>query len=68
MFADLPPTLITSLKWCLTYNARERPSVQQLLAFRHMAGARRPLPAQLLHKLRPHITHDELKLLQRAQL
>ncbi|XP_013167286.1 PREDICTED: dual specificity protein kinase Ttk-like [Papilio xuthus] len=64
----LPPTLITSLKWCLTYNARERPSVQQLLSFRHMAGARRPLPAPLIHKLRPHITQEELKLLQRAQL
>ncbi|XP_045541731.1 dual specificity protein kinase Ttk-like [Papilio machaon] len=64
----LPPTLITSLKWCLTYNARERPSVQQLLSFRHMAGARRPLPAPLIQKLRPHITQDELELLQRAQL
>ncbi|XP_041973844.1 dual specificity protein kinase Ttk-like [Aricia agestis] len=47
----LPQSLISSLKWCLTYNARARPFVRDLLAVKHLQlGActcqqRTPAPA-----------------------
>ncbi|CAH2068187.1 unnamed protein product, partial [Iphiclides podalirius] len=64
----LPPSLIASLKWCLTYNARARPSVRELLSVRHLATPQSPLPQSLLDKVRQHLTPDELRLLQRAQV
>ncbi|CAG9133748.1 unnamed protein product [Plutella xylostella] len=64
----LPPSLIAALKWCLTYNARARPSVAELLGVTYLQPARSPLPAPLLEKLRPLVTHEEFRVLQRAQL
>ncbi|XP_063830615.1 dual specificity protein kinase TTK [Ostrinia nubilalis] len=64
----LPPSLIAALKWCLTYNARARPSVRELLAVPYMQPARAPLPAALLDKLRPMLEPQEFRLLQRARV
>ncbi|XP_059056567.1 dual specificity protein kinase TTK [Achroia grisella] len=66
----LPPSLVAALKWCLTYNARARPSVRELLRLPYLqpATGRSPLPSALLDKLQPHVTPQEYRLLQRAQL
>ncbi|XP_072935341.1 dual specificity protein kinase Ttk [Epargyreus clarus] len=64
----LPASLIATLKWCLTYNARARPSVRELLGVRHLQPPRAPLPAPLLDRLRPHLAPEELRLLQRARV
>ncbi|CAH0405709.1 unnamed protein product [Chilo suppressalis] len=64
----LPPTLLAALKWCLTYVARSRPSVSQLLALPYLQPTRSPLPEALLNKLRPHLSPQEYQLLQRAQI
>ncbi|XP_026728847.1 dual specificity protein kinase Ttk [Trichoplusia ni] len=64
----LPPSLVAALKWCLTYNARSRPSVRELLAIPYLQPARAPLPPPLLDKLQPLVTPQEFRLLQRAQL
>ncbi|KAM3957021.1 LOW QUALITY PROTEIN: dual specificity protein kinase monopolar spindle 1 [Aphomia sociella] len=61
-----PPSLIAALKWCLTYNARARPSVRELLSIAYLQPARAP-PPPLLDKLRLLVT-QEFRLLQRAQL
>ncbi|XP_037302752.1 dual specificity protein kinase TTK-like [Manduca sexta] len=64
----LPPSLIAVLKWCLTYNARARPSVRELLSVPYLQPPRAPLPAALLDKLQPLVTPQEFRLLQRAQV
>ncbi|PZC79603.1 hypothetical protein B5X24_HaOG216127 [Helicoverpa armigera] len=64
----LPPSLISALKWCLTYNARARPSVRELLSIPYLQPPRGSLPQPLLDKLQPHVTTQEFRLLQRAQL
>ncbi|XP_032521465.2 dual specificity protein kinase Ttk-like [Danaus plexippus] len=64
----LPQSLISTLKWCLTYNARSRPSVRELLSVRHLQPAQAPLPDSLLQRLRQHVTPEEYSLLQRAQI
>ncbi|CAG5035110.1 unnamed protein product [Parnassius apollo] len=61
-----PPSLIGSLKWCLTYNMRARPSVRELLSVRHLQPPRAPLPQTLVEKVRPHLTPEEVRMLQRA--
>ncbi|XP_045761663.1 dual specificity protein kinase TTK [Maniola jurtina] len=63
---QLPTSLVSTLKWCLTYNARSRPSVRELLAVKHLPRA--PLPQPLLDRLKPHVTQDEFRLLQQAQI
>ncbi|KAJ8734340.1 hypothetical protein PYW07_014891 [Mythimna separata] len=65
----LPRTLIAALKWCLTYNARARPSVRELLSIPYLQHADKTgLPQPLLDKLQPLVTPQEFRLLQRAQL
>ncbi|CAH2100409.1 unnamed protein product [Euphydryas editha] len=64
----LPLSLVKTLKWCLTYNARARPSVRELLAVKHLQPPREPLPPPLLDKLRPHVSPNEFRLLQQAQI
>ncbi|XP_075989722.1 dual specificity protein kinase monopolar spindle 1 [Anticarsia gemmatalis] len=64
----LPPSLIAALKWCLTYNARQRPSVRELLSIPYLQPARAPLPQPLLDKLQSLVTPQEFRLLQRAQV
>lgn len=64
----LPPSLLAALKWCLTYNARARPSVRELLSIPYMQPSRTPLPQALLDKLQPLVTPQEFRLLQRAQV
>uniref|UniRef100_A0A2A4K664 Protein kinase domain-containing protein n=1 Tax=Heliothis virescens TaxID=7102 RepID=A0A2A4K664_HELVI len=64
----LPPSLIAALKWCLTYNARARPCVRELLGIPYLQPPRGTLPQALLDKLQPHVTTQEYRLLQRAQL
>ncbi|XP_053601912.1 dual specificity protein kinase Ttk [Plodia interpunctella] len=64
----LPPSLIAALKWCLTYNARARPSVHELLAIAYLKPAVTSLPQPLLDKLQPLVTPQEFRLLQKAQV
>lgn len=66
--SDLPASLIAALKWCLTYNARARPCVRELLAIPYLQPARAGLPPPLLDKLQPLVTPHEFRLLQKAQL
>ncbi|KAI5631909.1 protein kinase domain-containing protein [Phthorimaea operculella] len=69
----LPPSLISALKWCLTYNARARPTVRELLAIPYMQPQpqphpKPPLPQQLIEKLQATLTQQEFRLLmQRLQ-
>ncbi|XP_049885506.1 dual specificity protein kinase TTK [Pectinophora gossypiella] len=66
----LPSSLISALKWCLTYNARARPTVRELLSIPYLqpGGPRAPLPQPLLDKLQAHLTPQEYRLLmQRLQ-
>lgn len=61
---DLPPSLISALKWCLTYNARQRPTVRELLAISYLEPSPRPeLPQQLVDKLQAALTPQEFTLL-----
>lgn len=64
----LPPSLLSTLKWCLTYNARGRPYVRELLAVQHLQPPSSPLPQPLLDKLQKLVTPQEYSLLQRAQI
>ncbi|XP_023950195.1 dual specificity protein kinase TTK [Bicyclus anynana] len=64
----LPASLIATLKWCLTYNARSRPSVRELLAVKHLQPPKDTLPPALLERLRLHVSPEEFRLLQRAQI
>ncbi|KAJ0180896.1 hypothetical protein K1T71_002981 [Dendrolimus kikuchii] len=64
----LPPSLIAALKWCLTYNARARPYVRELLSISYLQPTKSPLPQSLLDKLQPLVTPQEFRLLQRAQV
>ncbi|XP_050353051.1 dual specificity protein kinase Ttk [Nymphalis io] len=64
----LPSSLVATLKWCLTYNARSRPSVRELLAVKHLQPPRASLPQPLLDKLKQYVSADEFRLLQQAQL
>lgn len=66
--ADLPPSLIAAMKWCLTYNVHARPWVRELLAINYLQPASAPLPARLLDKLRPLVSPQEYALLQQALL
>ncbi|KAJ2946712.1 hypothetical protein O0L34_g12770 [Tuta absoluta] len=69
----LPPSLISALRWCLTYNARARPTVRELLAIPYMQPQpspqpRPPLPQHLIEKLQATLTQQEFRLLmQRLQ-
>ncbi|CAH2267669.1 jg15689 [Pararge aegeria aegeria] len=64
----LPASLVASMKWCLTYNARSRPSVRELLAVKHLQPPRATLPQPLLDRLRSHVSPEEFRLLQQAQI
>ncbi|GBP08241.1 hypothetical protein EVAR_78735_1 [Eumeta japonica] len=59
----LPAILVAALKWCLTYNARARPTVSQLLALPYLQPARGVLPAPLLPHLKPLLTQHEYSVL-----
>ncbi|CAK1548047.1 unnamed protein product [Leptosia nina] len=63
---QLPPSLISALKWCLTYNARARPSVRELLSLRHLQHSGKPLPNELVERLKTHVSPEEYRLLQSA--
>ncbi|XP_047525990.1 dual specificity protein kinase Ttk [Pieris napi] len=64
----LPSSLISALKWCLTYNSRARPSVRELLAIRHLQPHGRPLPDHLIDRVKAHVSPEELRLLRQARL
>ncbi|CAB3259282.1 unnamed protein product [Arctia plantaginis] len=64
----LPASLLAALKWCLTYNARARPAVRELLAIPYLQPPRAALPQALLDKLQPLVSQQEFRLLQRAQI
>ncbi|KAL4703778.1 hypothetical protein ACJJTC_002913 [Scirpophaga incertulas] len=73
----LPAPLLAALQWCLTYNARARPQVRELLGLRYLAppapapapaDTAHPLPPALLQKLQHLVEPAEFRLLQRAQI
>lgn len=69
---DLPPSLISTLKWCLTYNARKRPTVRELLAIPYLQPQQQQpqpkLPRAVIEKIQAALTPQEFKLvLQRLQ-
>lgn len=58
-----PPSLISALKWCLTYNAKSRPWVRELLAIPYLQYQNTPLPQSLTDKLQSCLTPLEFQTL-----
>lgn len=65
---DLPSSLLDALKWCLTYNARARPSVRQLLDIPYLQPPRPPIPPAILHKVHHLLSPEEYELLLKARV
>ncbi|XP_077287853.1 dual specificity protein kinase monopolar spindle 1 [Arctopsyche grandis] len=71
---DVPQVLMKALQWCLTYDVKKRPSVQDLinLPYIHSPGSRSPseqseeIPMPIMAKIKSVLTESEWKIVAKV--